>query len=93
MAIDTRNKRASLLGLALALRLVPPAPDAALDIGDRAHLAYLYSGLSVAAAVSLDHACVRRLASDTPIRTLHARTGPRTVARLTPVRSLACLED
>jgi len=49
-----------------------------------------YSGLVV---VSLDHACERRMASDTPIRTTEMLTGPRTVARVTPVRSMACLED
>lgn len=49
-----------------------------------------YSGIVV---VSLDHACERRMASDTPIRTAQMVTGPRTVGRLTPVRAMACLED
>lgn len=50
MAIDTRDKRASVLGLGLASLLVLPAP-AALDQPDRQQLAYCYRGLSASAPV------------------------------------------
>lgn len=46
MAVDTRNKRASVLGIGLAFRLVLPAPDASVDTADRAHVAYSYAGLA-----------------------------------------------
>lgn len=50
MAADTRDKRASLLGLGLASLLVLPLPAGSLDLGDRQHLAYLYRGVSTASS-------------------------------------------
>ena len=45
MPIDSRNKRFSLLGLAMASLAVLPAPDATIDQADRQQLAYCYSGI------------------------------------------------
>lgn len=44
--VDTRNKRASALGFALAALVVLPAPDATVDQADRQHVAFSYAGLS-----------------------------------------------
>lgn len=44
--MDTRNKRASALGIALAFRLALPAPDATIDQADRQDVAYSYAGIS-----------------------------------------------
>ena len=49
MAVDTRNKRASVLGLAMAVTLVLPAPDGALDAEDRQQVALSYASLAAAA--------------------------------------------
>lgn len=51
MPVDTRNKRASVLGLGLASLLVLPAPDATVHAVDRPHVAYSYSGLAAEAPV------------------------------------------
>lgn len=45
MAVDTRNKRASVLGVGLLAALVLPAPDSSLSSGDRAQLTGSYAGL------------------------------------------------
>ena len=58
MAIDTRDRRASVLGLALGLALVLPNPDGlALDQGDRQQTAFCYRGISagVEAIVPADY--------------------------------------
>ena len=51
MAVDTRNKRFSMLGLGQArgCPLVFPNPDGSFDAADRAQLDYLYQGISLAA--------------------------------------------
>lgn len=48
MAVDTRQKRHSLIGYGLAFRLTLPTSDGTLDVGDRQHLAGLYSGIEAA---------------------------------------------
>jgi hypothetical protein len=53
MAVDTRDKRASVLGWGLASLLVLPAPGA-LDQGDRQQTAYSYRGISVASPVEAE---------------------------------------
>lgn len=45
--LDTRNKRASAIGLAFTALSVLPAPDAAVSQADRQHVAYCYAGISV----------------------------------------------
>ena len=56
MAVDTRNKRASVLGFVFPLTLILPAPDAAIVQADRQHVAYSYSGIS-AEALSVLNLC------------------------------------
>lgn len=46
MAVDTRNKRASILGFVLASAIVFPNPDGTIDGPDRQQIAYSYSGIS-----------------------------------------------
>lgn len=46
MAIDTRSKRASVLGLALAPLLTLPLADGTIGQADRQHIAYVYAGIS-----------------------------------------------
>lgn len=53
MAVDTQDKRASVLGLGLAALLVLPSPGA-IDQPDRQHVAYSYRGITAAVAVVLD---------------------------------------
>jgi len=50
MAIDTRNRRASVIGLDLLALRVLPSPDGTIDAGDRAQLAGKYRGTFEAAA-------------------------------------------
>lgn len=47
MAIDTRSKRASVIGLALAPLLTLPLADGTIGQGDRQGVTYSYSGLLV----------------------------------------------
>lgn len=47
MAVDTQDKRASVLGFGLAALLILPAPGA-IDQPDRQQLAYSYRGLTAA---------------------------------------------
>lgn len=53
MAVDTRDKRASVLGLGLAALLVLPEPGA-IDQPDRQHLAYSYRGVMAGEAVIIE---------------------------------------
>ncbi len=56
MALDSRDKRASTLGLAVApFALVLPNPDgAALAQADRQQVAFCYAGIAAAAAAAFD---------------------------------------
>ena len=49
MAVDTRNKRFSLLGFGhgYGIPYVLPNPDGTIDSDDRAQLIYLYPGISI----------------------------------------------
>jgi hypothetical protein len=54
VAIDTRNKRASALGIALPGRAVFPNPDGSLgNQADRQHIAYGYPGILAGAFTDL----------------------------------------
>lgn len=53
MAIDTRNKRASALLPGLPWRGFLPAPDSAVDAGDRLQGAFLYRGIAADAPVAV----------------------------------------
>ena len=89
MAVDTQDKRASVLGLGLAALLVLPAPGA-LDQPDRQQLAYCYRGLQAAAAETADGDIIYVLAADRTVsisaedRTVVVTAADRTV--LPPVR-------
>ena len=48
MALDTRNKRASAVGLALAWRMVLPHPDGTIATADRQQAALCYAGIATA---------------------------------------------
>jgi hypothetical protein len=52
--MNTRNKRASALGIGLAALVVLPAPDATIAQADRQQVAYSYAGISAQALVSYD---------------------------------------
>ena len=80
MAVDTRDRRASVLGLGLAALLVLPAPGA-LDQGDRQQLAYSYRGISAAALELPDGEIIYVRAED---RTITVRAEDRTIT--VPVR-------
>lgn len=54
MAVDTRNKRFSLLGLAVPMALVLPLADATIGQADRQQFAYCYSGIAFEAASALN---------------------------------------
>ena len=48
MAIDTKNKRMSVIGLALPVPSMLPDSDGTIAIADRLHLLWLYSGIAAA---------------------------------------------
>lgn len=53
MAVDTRDKRFSLLGFGSGLFKAAPNPDGGFaSAGDRAFLAYLYPGIALGAATT-----------------------------------------
>ena len=58
MAIDTRSRRASVLGLALAAQLTLPLVDGAVGTADRQHLAYCYCGIASSVEVTADFTLV-----------------------------------
>lgn len=45
MALDSRSKRASSVGIGLLWLLAPPLPDGTIGQGDRQHIAISYSGI------------------------------------------------
>lgn len=45
MAVDTRNKRSSAIGVSLPWRGMLPDPDGSVDTEDRPHVVWLYSGI------------------------------------------------
>ncbi len=51
MAIDTREKRSSAVHVMLPWRGMLPLPDGTISDADRQHVALLYSGIAVSAAV------------------------------------------
>lgn len=46
MALDTRNKRASAVGVTLAALVMLPAPDASIVVADRQQVSACYAGIS-----------------------------------------------
>jgi len=53
MAVDTRDKRASCIGLGLPVPSVLPQPDGDIDAPDRLQVAFCYAGIAVAEAIVL----------------------------------------
>jgi hypothetical protein len=53
MALDSRSKRASSVGILLPFVLAPVLPDGTIDQGDRQHIALSYSGINAAAQTEL----------------------------------------
>lgn len=51
MAIDTRSKRASVLGVAI-IALTLPLSDGSVDQPDRQHVAFSYAGIAAGAVVT-----------------------------------------
>ncbi len=51
MAVDTRSKRASILGLCL-IALTLPLSDGSVDQPDRQHVAFSYAGIAAGAVVA-----------------------------------------
>ena len=49
MAVDTRSRRASVLGVAFPINLTPPLADGVIGTEDRGHLAYCYAGIAASA--------------------------------------------
>lgn len=54
MAVDTRNKRASAVGLALAFSLMLPSPDGSITNADWAQCAASYAGIAAGIPVIVD---------------------------------------
>ena len=52
MAVDTRSKRASSVGMLMSFILAPPAPDGTISQGDRQHTAWTYSGILAGALIT-----------------------------------------
>ncbi len=50
--MDSRNKRASALGFALAALVILPAPDATVIQGDRQQVAFSYAGINAGVAIA-----------------------------------------
>jgi hypothetical protein len=46
MAVDTRNKRASCIGVGLPVPSVLPNPDSTIDSNDRQMVTWLYAGIA-----------------------------------------------
>ena len=55
MALDTRNKRASVLGVTLVALVILPAPDASMAQADRQQVAVCYAGISAGVLVAYDY--------------------------------------
>lgn len=48
MAIDTADKRSSVIGQAIIPLMIPPSPDGSINKGDRRHNSALYRGIDTA---------------------------------------------
>lgn len=83
MAIDTRDKRASVLGFGLASLLILPAPGV-LDQGDRQQLAYAYRGIQASAPIPATPTEVVTVPDE--ILTISVPAEPRTVEVAADVR-------
>lgn len=76
MAIDSRSKRASAVGVTLAWLLAPVLPDGAMATADRLHTAWSYSGISIGVVVA---SAVHALVVPTTSRSMKTPTTGRTL--------------
>jgi len=51
--MNTPNRRASAIGIGLAIRLVLPVPDGTIEASDRQQVAYSYAGIAAATPLVL----------------------------------------
>ena len=72
--LDTRSKRASSAGIALAFVLAPPLPDGTLTQGDRQHIAVSYSGILAAESNPFSYTGIPQLSAERTMRVEAART-------------------
>lgn len=79
MAVDTRSKRASVLGVAAAIVLTLPAPDGAVGQPDQQQAALCYAGIEAGPPVTV---LPRRLPTQAASRTRTATPASRTRARI-----------
>lgn len=88
MAVDTQDKRASVLGFGLAFTLVLPAPGT-IDQPDRQHVAYSYRGIEAEQPSLLpDNIIIGSLTAAQPVRSLSVTHAERSIACDQPLRSL-----
>lgn len=83
MAVDTRRKRASLIGRGLPFRITLPLADGSIDQGDRRHLLGLYAGIETAPPVDRQPIAfaIFELAQRGAVFTLSQRTAVITLDR------------
>jgi len=89
MPVDSRDKRASVLGFGLAALLFLPAPGA-IDQPDRQHVAYSYRGLAASSPVpaeAADGEIIYVLAND---RTIAVSAVDSTIAVSDDDRTVLC---
>ncbi len=81
MAVDTRNKRASVIALALPFTILGGNPDGTIDQADRQQTAWVYSGILARAfeSVTVDSISVVPSASAT-LNVLPAASGAFDIA-------------
>lgn len=77
--MNTTNKRASAIGIGLAIRLVLPVPDASIAQADRQQVAYSYAGIR-ADALSVLKICSTAVVSLNPVRAVASLIPTRTVS-------------
>lgn len=88
--MDTRNKRASAIGIGLAFRLVLPLPDAVVDQIDRPQVAYSYVGIS-AQPVGFPEFCDATVESLMPSRGTESLMPENSTVSLMPERDVVSL--
>jgi hypothetical protein len=90
MALDTRSRRASAIGIAAVFLLAPPLADGVVGQPDRQHVAYCYPGVtsSAVSVLNLSTATTRALMSE---RTTSGLAAERSSRSLMPTRTTEAL--
>lgn len=94
MAIDTKGKRMSVIGLNLPVPSLLPEPDGEIASADRQHLLWLYSGIAIAEVIRKVIEFVVYLHNRTVATQLYARVitvnlFPRTIKALLHKRTIS----